>query len=108
MPRMSCRASSFGCKIPVRRASGGSLDAVKNGCSVLSGGVEGNAEQDGEEDDLQDVAVDEGSDDAGWHAVGEELPPLLALAGSDELVGSVGALDLVGDGVNPDLSSHGR
>lgn len=84
----------------MRRASGGSLDAVKNGCSVLSGGVEGNAEQDGEEDDLQDVAVDEGSDDAGWHAVGEELPPLLALAGSDELVGSVGALDLVGDGVN--------
>ena len=61
------------------------LDAVEDGRADLPMRVEGDAEDHGHEDDLQDVALDERLDDAGRDDVDEELPPLLALAGLDQL-----------------------
>ena len=62
--------------------------------------VQGDAEDDGQEDDLQDVALDERLDHAGRDDVGEELPPVLVLALFDETVDGVGGLDGAGVGVD--------
>ena len=72
---------------------GEALHAVQDGCADLAHGVQGDAEDDGDEDDLQDVALNEGAHDAVGDDVGEELPPLLVLAGVDELRGGLGGLD---------------
>src|SRR6478752_3947147 len=56
---------------------GEALHAVKDGGADLAHGVQGDAEDDGDEDDLQDVAHYEGLDDAGGNDVGDELPPFL-------------------------------
>ena len=48
--------------------------------------VEGDTADDGQENDLQDVDLNERLDHTGRHDVGDELPPLLVLALFDETV----------------------
>ena len=44
--------------------AGQALHAVQDGGADLAHGVQGDAEDDGDEDDLQDVALNEGADHA--------------------------------------------
>ena len=63
-----------------------SVDQVQDRAADVTDGVERDTEEHCHEDDLQDVALDERADHAVGDQVGDELPPLLGLAGGDQLL----------------------
>src|SRR6478672_3947468 len=62
---------------------GEALDPVQYGRPDFAHGVQGDTEDHGNEDDLEDVAFHERRGDGGGDDVGQELPPFLVGAGVD-------------------------
>jgi hypothetical protein len=81
--------------------AGEALNRIKDGRSDFAHGIHGDAEDYGDEDNLKDVAFNEGTRDAGPDDVGQELPPLLVRAGVDQFGRRIGGFQRARISVDP-------